>query len=69
MLYDQRIRSVNDLENSAKIPKCIAPCSDPDVSLDFQNSMKEVIEFFYKFEGKDAEFMPAAENDPNDEYQ
>ncbi|KAG1411370.1 hypothetical protein G6F58_008585 [Rhizopus delemar] len=69
IFYDQRIRSTKDLEQVSNLPRKIIPCSDPDISLDFQTATTEAIKLFYQCEGKDGDFMPAVENDPENEYQ
>ncbi|CAO3692265.1 unnamed protein product [Rhizopus microsporus] len=68
MFYDQRRRTAYELEQTSLLPKHIVPCSDPDASLDFQSAISEAMKLFYLCEGSDAQFMPPAEEDP-DEYE
>lgn len=63
--YEQRVRSTK--EEGWKLPKSIIPCSDPDASLNFQSASEEAVEIFRQCE-PEAEFMPAAEQDPDEEY-
>ncbi|KAI8890774.1 rab protein geranylgeranyltransferase component A [Backusella circina FSU 941] len=64
--FEQRLRSIKDLE--FKLPNNIIPCSDPDATIDFNTATMEAKESFYKCEPKDTEFMPAAEQDPDEEF-
>jgi hypothetical protein len=68
VFYDQRRRTAYELEQTSLLPKHIVPCSDPDASLDFQSAISEAMKLFYLCEGSDAQFMPPAEEDP-DEYE
>ncbi|GAA5797774.1 hypothetical protein HPULCUR_003169 [Helicostylum pulchrum] len=61
--YEQRVRSAKGLE----LPKNIIPCSDPDPSLNFQSASEEAVGIFKQCE-PEAEFMPASEQDPDDDY-
>lgn len=64
--FEQCLRNVKDLE--FKLPNNIIPCSDPDATLDFNTATIEAKATFYKCEPEDTEFMPAAEQDPDEEF-
>jgi hypothetical protein len=68
VFYEQRVRKAKDLNSSWKLPKNIIPCSDPDVSLDFSSATEEAQSLFYECESTEAEFMPAAEQEPEDDF-
>lgn len=63
--YEQRVHNTNG--EGWKLPKSIIPCSDPDASLNFQSASEEAEKIFRQCE-PDAEFMPAGEQDPEDDY-
>ncbi|KAI8337148.1 GDP dissociation inhibitor [Chlamydoabsidia padenii] len=63
--YNQRIRSAAQLDQD-KIPSNVYVCSDPDVSLDFEQATREAKAIFYRCVDPDVEFMPPAD-DPNDD--
>jgi hypothetical protein len=63
--YDQRVRSSKT--EGWKLPTNVIPCSDPDVSLNFESAYEEAIKIFQDC-NPEAEFMPAAEPDPEDDF-
>ncbi|KAI8082210.1 GDP dissociation inhibitor [Thamnidium elegans] len=63
VFYEQRVRSTKGLE----LPKNIIPCSDPDQSLNFQGASEEAFGIFKQCEPQ-AEFMPASEQDQDEDY-
>ncbi|KAF1806920.1 GDP dissociation inhibitor [Mucor lusitanicus] len=66
--YDQYVRNAQSLQASWKLPfKNVVLCSDPDLSLDFRSAFREAKALFSQCEPVDAEFMPAAEQEPEDE--
>ncbi|KAL9554867.1 hypothetical protein MBANPS3_002610 [Mucor bainieri] len=66
--YDQYVRNAQSLQASWKPPfKNVVLCSDPDVSLDFRSAFAEAKSLFSQCESEGAEFMPAAEQEPEDE--
>ncbi|CAO3611488.1 unnamed protein product [Mucor fragilis] len=68
VFYDQYVRSAQSLQTSEKLPfKNVVLCSDPDISLDFRSAFAEAKGLFYQCEPVDAEFMPAAEQEPEDD--
>ncbi|KAI9471023.1 MAG: GDP dissociation inhibitor [Benjaminiella poitrasii] len=66
--YEQYVRNSKEFEDSWKLPKNIIPCSDPDATLDFKNAVKEAYNIFYECEGADIEFMPAVQQDDEDDF-
>ncbi|KAI9304014.1 GDP dissociation inhibitor-domain-containing protein [Cunninghamella echinulata] len=67
LYYQQRIRSMEQALEKWKIPKNIYVCSDPDISIDFENATKEAKSIFYKCVNDDVEFLPPAEEvEPED---
>lgn len=66
--YAQYVRNAKSLKESCNLSfKNIVLCSDPDVSLDFRSAFEEAKSLFYQCEPEDAEFMPAAEQEPEDD--
>lgn len=65
VFYEQRVR--NTRGEGWKLPKNVIPCSDPDESLNFQSASEEAEKIFHQCE-PEAEFMPAGEQDPDEEY-
>lgn len=63
--FDQRTRSSEDY--SQELPKNVLACSDPDASFNFESAFEEAIKLFNACE-PEAEFMPKAEEDPEDDY-
>lgn len=63
--FDQRVRSSKT--KGWKLPENVIPCSDPDVSLNFESAFEEAIKIFHDCEAE-AEFMPAAEQEPEDDF-
>lgn len=63
--FDQRTRRSEDY--SQELPKNLLACSDPDGSFNFESAFKEAIKLFKECE-PEAEFMPKAEEDPEDDY-
>jgi hypothetical protein len=68
VFYEQCVRNIKELESSWKLPKNVIPCSDPDVSLDFSSATNEARSLFYECESSDVEFMPATEQEPEDDF-
>lgn len=68
VFYDQYIRKSKTLQETWKLPfNNVVVCSDPDISMDFKSAFEEAKTLFYKCEPVDAEFMPAAEQEPEDD--
>ncbi|KAI8967900.1 GDP dissociation inhibitor-domain-containing protein [Mycotypha africana] len=66
--FEQRIRSIRDLEGRWNLPDNVIPSSDPDTTLDFTTATKEAYQTFLNCEPSDtAEFMPAYEQEPGDD--
>ncbi|KAL7322583.1 hypothetical protein PS15p_211566 [Mucor circinelloides] len=66
--YAQYVRNAKSLKESCNLFfKNIVLCSDPDVSLDFRSAFEEAKSLFYQCEPVDAEFMPDAEQEPEDD--
>lgn len=63
--FDQRIRSSEDYSHG--LPKNVVACSDPNASFNYESAFEEAAKLFHKCE-PEAEFMPAAEEDPEDGY-
>ncbi|KAG2212622.1 hypothetical protein INT47_000598 [Mucor saturninus] len=63
--YEQRVHSTKG--EGWALPKTIIPCSDPDASLNFQSASEEAEKIFRQCE-PEAEFMPAGEQDPEEDY-
>ncbi|CAO3648713.1 unnamed protein product [Mucor hiemalis] len=63
--FDQRIRSSEDYSHG--LPKNVVACSDPNASFNYESAFEEATKLFHKCE-PEAEFMPAAEEDPEDGY-
>lgn len=62
--YQQRSRTAQNLD---QLPKNVIPCSDPDTTMDFESSTSEARRLFYQCEPPETEFMPAAEEQEQDE--
>lgn len=68
--FEQRVRSsINSIEaNTWNLPEGVIPCSDPDISLNFESAFAEAVKIFHDCESAEAEFMPATEQDPEEDY-
>lgn len=68
VFYDQYVRKAKSLQEIWKLPfNNVVVCSDPDISMDFTSAFEEAKTLFYECEPVDAEFMPAAEQEPEDD--
>ncbi|KAF7727692.1 hypothetical protein EC973_007248 [Apophysomyces ossiformis] len=61
MMYQQRVRQTKGYETLWKLPSNVIPCSDPNLSLDFEDAVKEAMAAFHRCTSEDTEFMPATE--------
>lgn len=67
VFYEQHVSNTKELECAWNLPKNVIPCSDPDTSLDFSSATDEAQSLFYICEPSEAEFMPASEQEPEDD--
>ena len=63
--FDQYLRNVT--HQDWHLPTNVIPCNDPDTSLNFESAFKEASDIFHQCE-PETEFMPAAEQEPEDDY-
>lgn len=65
LYYNQRVRSRQQALEKWKIPKNVYVCSDPDMSIDFENATKEGKEIFFKCfkDDENVEFLPPPPED------
>ncbi|KAI8645496.1 GDP dissociation inhibitor-domain-containing protein [Parasitella parasitica] len=65
VFYDQYVRNSKALQESSV--SNIVVCSDPDISMDFRSAFEEAKNLFYQCESIDTEFMPAADQQAEDD--
>ncbi|CEP18908.1 hypothetical protein [Parasitella parasitica] len=65
VFYDQYVRNSKMLQG--KPFSNVVVCSDPDISMDFSSAFEEAKSLFYECEPTDTEFMPTAEQEPEDD--
>ncbi|KAI8061549.1 GDP dissociation inhibitor [Gilbertella persicaria] len=64
VFYEQYVRNAPEM---TELPANVIPCSDPDVTLDFQSAVTEAKSLFYQCVDTSVEFMPAAEEQEDDD--